>query len=185
MAAALYYKDKSGHEKINKTGNAFSGYSLRKEHVKESKKVYFTTSLFCDFLNCPRLLVPGCNLKFVFTKQNDDFLILNDTPEKKYRVKILELNMEYRSIEVAKDTFDRHQNRFKSMPALYPFHKVKLTHHTLPQNIREDTIENLITGTLPQQIFVLDESFAGKVKNNPYVFENFGLCSFTFKEMET
>ena len=92
--------------------------------------------------------------------------------------------MEYRSIEVAKDTFDRHQNRFKSMPALYPFHKVKLTHHTLPQNIKEHTIENLITGTLPQQIFVgfvLDESFAGKVKNNPYIFENFGLCSFTFK----
>ena len=183
MSAALYYKEKSGQEKITKDSTAFSGYSLRKEHVEKSKKVHFTTSLNCDFLNCPRLLPPGCNLRFVFTKQNDDFLILNEDA-KKYTVKIHDLSIEYRSVEVAKETFDRHENRFKTMNAIFPYHKVKLTHFTIPQNVQEYTIENLITGTLPQQIyvaFVLDESFSGKPSKNPYVFEHFDLNSFVFK----
>ena len=149
----MFYQDKSGQEALAKKGTAFSGYTLWSEHVLESKKVYFTTPLHCELLNSPRLLIPGCNLKFVFTKQNEDFLILTEITGKKFKIKMHELAIEYRSIEVSKDTLARHQTRIESMPALYPLNKIKIT-HTISQNIQDYTIENLVSGFLPQQIFV-------------------------------
>ena len=66
LAAALYYKDKAGNEEIVQKGTDYSGYQLRRNYVKKSSKTYFTTQLHCDFLNSPRLLIPGCNLRYFF-----------------------------------------------------------------------------------------------------------------------
>lgn len=49
---------------------------------------------------------------------------MNNTPGKKYKVKLFELTMEFRTVEVSDMTLSRHQNKIESIPALYPFHKV-------------------------------------------------------------
>ena len=59
-----------------------------------------------------------------------------------------------------------------------------MTHQTIPMNIQDYTIENLISGFLPQQIyccFVEDEAFSGKQNKNPYCFKSFDLNNFVFK----
>jgi len=59
-----------------------------------------------------------------------------------------------------------------------------VTHQTIPMNIQDYTIENLISGFLPQQIyccFVEDEAFSGKQNKNPYCFKSFDLNNFVFK----
>ena len=81
-------------------------------------------------------------------------MILNKDASKKYKIKIHELNIEYRSIEVSRETLSRHQKRFESIPALYPFHKVKMTYFTIPQNIQDYAIESMISGILPQQVVI-------------------------------
>ena len=51
-------------------------------------------------------------------------------------------------------------------------------------SIQDYTIENLVSGFLPQQIFccfVEDEAFSGKADKNPYFFQSFNLNNFVFK----
>ena len=174
LQTALFFKDKSGDEAIiEKDKSAFCGYQMRQKYVKESKRTYFTTALHCDFLNCPRLLAPGCNLKFILSRQNDSFVMLNKESSKNYKIKIHELSIEYRSIETSRETLLRHQKRFESMPALYPFHKVKITHHTIPQNVQDYAIETMVSGILPQQVVInllLTNLYRNVFINNVFLF---------------
>ena len=129
-------------------------------------------------------MLPGCNIRIVLTRQSDDFLILNNDASKKYKIKIHELSLEYRLVEVSRIRQQMHQNKLNTTEALYPFHKTKMSHITIPANIQDYSIENLVRGYLPQQVFccfVSDEGFSGSNKSNPYCFENFGLQSFVFK----
>ena len=131
----------------------------------------------------PRLLPPGCNLKLVFSRQRDDFVIMAKTNE--YKVKIKDLQLSVRKVKVAPTTVNIHNDRFRNGAlAIYPFHQAKLVHFTIPANVQNYSFETLDGGQLPQQIFVAftdEDSFSGKLTKNPYHFKHYNLSSFVFK----
>ena len=84
------------------------------------------------FYFSPRLLPPGCNLKLIFSRQRDDFVIMANS--NKYKIKIKDLQLSVRKVKVSSTTVNIHNDRFKSGAlAIYPFHQAKLLHFTIPQ----------------------------------------------------
>ena len=125
LKSSLYFKDEAGCEDENKTASSSetSGYLMRKALVTESKKFNVVSQLHLDFLNCPKLLPPGCNLKLYLTRQNDEFSIMAE--KGKYKINIIDLQLSYRKIKISSVTASIHNNKFKNGGiAIYPFHQV-------------------------------------------------------------
>ena len=186
LKTAMFYKDGAGTEDKNEfvAPDTQSGYVLRKKSVKNSKRCHITTQLHCDFMNCPRLLLPGCNVKILLSRQSDDFCLLTKDTAKKYKIKIHELKLSLRKVKVSPVRLKMHMDQIQTTDALYPFRQTRITTHLLANGTPSKNIEDLVRGPLPQQIFccmVDAANYTGSPTTNPFQFQNFGLNSWVFK----
>ena len=124
-------------------------------------------------------------MKLKFIRNSDNFVILADGPDDKYRIKILELYVEFRKIQVDTSILSREMQLFDSgKPYLMPFIQGKQVITTVPKGRLSFLQPELFTGPLPKQIiigFVSHASFNGTAKTNPYVFEHLNIRSLVFK----
>lgn len=190
LETALFNQDDADTAKAKKIVSTDdpdeSGYSRRKDRIKESKKCYFSTNLHCDFMNSVRLIPPGVNLKVILTRNSDKFCILADktTNQIQYKIKIIDLKLSIRKVRVSQEIMLKHMEQFKVSDALFPFHKAKITTHTIGSGVSQVEINDICTGPLPQQLcigMVDHEAFTGTQKSNPFVFEPFDCNGFVFK----
>jgi len=124
-------------------------------------------------------------MKLKFIRNSDNFVILANEVDDKYRIKILELYVEFRKIQVDTSILRREIQLFDSgKPYLIPFIQGKQVISTIPNGRLSYLQPELFTGPLPKQIiiaFVSHASFNGSPKTNPYVFENLKIRSLVFK----
>ena len=124
-------------------------------------------------------------MRLKFVRNSDNFVIISDKEDGKYKIKILELYVEFRKIQVDTSILRREMDRFaKGEPYLIPFIQGKQVVQTIPSGRLFYLQSELFTGPLPRQIivgFVSHESFNGSYRTNPYVFENLKISSLSFK----
>ena len=124
-------------------------------------------------------------MKLKFIRNNDNFVILSSDAEGKYKIKLLDLFVEFRKIVVDQSILRREIQLFDGgNPYLMQFIQGKHFVRTIPKNRWSYFESELITGPLPRQIiigFVSHESFNGSYRTNPYVFENLKIRSLAFK----
>ncbi len=124
-------------------------------------------------------------MKFKFIRNDDSFVILSSDPASKYKIKLLDLYVEFRKIVVDEPILRRELQLFDSgKPYLVHFTMGKQIVTTIPKGRYFYYQPELITGPLPKQViigFVSHEAYNGTYRTNPYVFENLKIRSLVFK----
>ena len=124
-------------------------------------------------------------MKIKFIRNNDDFVIMADAEDGTYKIKLLELFVEFRKITVDTPILRRELDALdRGEPYIMPFLQGKQIIHTIPQGRLSYLLQDLCTGPLPKQVlisFVSHDGYNGTLKKNPYVFENLNIRSLVFK----
>ena len=145
---------------------------------------YFFTTLN-PILFFSRFIPPGIHMKLRFIRNSDSFVILSNHPTKKYKIKLLDLYVEFRKLKVDEPILRRELQLFDSgKPFLVHFTQGKQIVDTIPKTRLFHHQPELITGPLPKQViigFVSHGAYNGSYKTNPYVFENLKISSLVFK----
>ena len=138
-----------------------------------------------DFLNSSRWIPPGVNLRLKFIRNDDDFVVVANANNGSYRIKILDLYVEFRKISVNIPIMKRQMDLLdKGHPYVMPFLQGKHFVHTIPESRLSYMLDDLCTGRLPKQLivsFVAHDSYNGSLKKNGYLFENMEINSLVFK----
>lgn len=160
-----------------------SGYEKRRLRVKESQIVPFGTDLHIDFLTCPRWLPPGVPMRMKFIRNDDNFVIISNGGE--YKIKLLELFIEFRKISPDTAVTKRELTALENgSPYRMPFYSTRFLMHTVPAARKSFSISNLMTGKLPQQIFLVfvkHSSYNSDLKKNGFIFENLKIQHLVWK----
>ena len=131
-----------------------------------------------------RFLPPGIHMKLKFIRNNDSFVILSNDAANKYKIKLLDLYVEFRKLVVDEPILRRELQLFDSgKPYLVHFTQGKLMVNTIPKARMSYYQPDLITGVLPKQIiigFVKHGAYNGSYGTNPYIFENLKIRSLVF-----
>ena len=124
-------------------------------------------------------------MKLKLIRNSDNFVIISGDAEGKYKIKLLDLYVEFRKIVVDQSILRRELQLFESgKPYLIQFIQGKQIVTTIPKGRWSYLQPELITGPLPRQIiigFVSHAAYNGSYKTNPYVFENLKIRSLVFK----
>ena len=124
-------------------------------------------------------------MKLKFIRNSDSFVILSSEQAGKYKIKILDLYVEFRKILVDEQILRRELQLFDSgKPYLVQFTQGKQYVTTIPKDRLSFYQPELITGPFPKQIiigFVSHGAYNGSYSTNPYVFENLKIRSLVFK----
>ena len=124
-------------------------------------------------------------MKLKFIRNSDNFVILSSENEGKYKIKLLDLYVEFRKIIVEQSILRREIQLFDSgNPYLIQFIQNKQIATTVPKGRLSYLQPELITGPLPRQViigFVSHAAYNGSYGTNPYVFKNLKIRSLVFK----
>lgn len=124
-------------------------------------------------------------MKLKFIRNSDSVVILSSEEAGKYKIKILDLYVEFRKILVDEQILRREMQLFDSgKPYLVHFTQGKQFVTTIPKARLSYFQSELITGPFPKQIiigFVSHGAYNGSYSTNPYVFENLKVRSLVFK----
>ena len=124
-------------------------------------------------------------MRLKFIGNNDNFVIIADKEDGFYKIKLLQLYVEFRKIKVDTSILAREMATLeRGEPYVIPFIQGKQVIHTVPSGRLSFMLSELFTGPLSKQViiaFVSHASFNGTCKKNPYVFENLNIKSLVFK----
>ena len=155
--------------------NETSGYSLRRELIKNSKDFHFVTKTCVDFFeNSEQHFAPGhppIILKFI--KNDDKFVIISNSGVE-YVLKLTELKLEVRAIsmheKITKGVLDA---QIGGRPFEMPFLQTRCFYHPIHKDSRSFIQYQTCTGRLPKKLIVGFVDHAA--------FENMDIDSFSFK----
>ena len=154
--------------------------SFKKRHaIAKDGKIYFSMILHLDFFQSTKLLLPKCELKLKFIRNEDNFSLLGATSASK--IKIHELKLLVRRITVDPDIASQIESKLEKTPAVYPIAQSKIKTFILNKGSKQERVSNIFRGNLPRSIivgFVNTSAYNGEISKNPFVFENFKLNYF-------
>ena len=124
-------------------------------------------------------------MKIKFIRNTDDFIIIANAPDGTYKIKLLELFVEFRKITADAPILRRELDALdRGEPYIMPFLQGKQIIHTIAEGRLSYMLHDLCGGLLPKQVlvsFVAHDSFNSSLKKNPYIFENLKISSLVFK----
>lgn len=154
--------------------------SFKKRHaIVKNGKIYFSMILHLDFFQSHKFLLPKCEIKLKFIRNEDNFSLLGATAITK--IKIHELKLLVRRITVDPDIVTKIESRLSKTPAIYPVAMSKIKNYIINKNSKTERISNIFRGILPRSIivtFVKSDAYNGVISSNPFVFEHFKLNYF-------
>ena len=170
-------KDKLGKENDFKLA---TNEIFKKRHdIAKAGKIHFSMILHLDFFQSTKLLLPKCEMKLKFIRNEDNFSLLGATSASK--IKIHELKLLVRRVTVDPDIVSKIESTLEKTPAVYPIAQSKIKTFILNKGAKTERVSNIFRGNLPRSIivgFVNNSAYNGVISKNPFVFENFKLNYF-------
>ena len=181
LKTSMYYKDTVDKENhVSLTGDS----AFKERHsVIQGKKIYFSSLIHVDLFQCNRLLIPGCQIKLKFIRNDDNFSLLSATAGAKIKIKNLYLSL--RRVTLDPKLHERNEKQLETTPAYYNITQSKIKTYVINSGTQSLTIPNIFRGNLPRSImfgFVDAKGFNGNIAVNPFTFENFKLKYFNLKK---
>ncbi len=178
LKARGYYPDSVGSATNTTAGSdETTGYSRRRELVKDNKKMYFECPLHASFFATgSRYLPPGVNVKIKLSRSPDAFTILaNVTKKNAYKLTIHDLVLRVKKIKVANAVLEAHARSFLKQNAILPFQKSYTRPFVIPSGITSYIVQNVVVGELPHTLLfgmVNATAMDGSPRLNPFVFNH-------------
>ena len=124
-------------------------------------------------------------MRLKMIRNDDDFVIIADSAQSVYKIKLLELFIEFRKIGVDAPIMKRELGALQSgKPYIMPFLQSKQLSYTINQGLSSFMMNDLCSGVLPTQLmvcFVRHDAFNSSAKKNGYIFENMNINKLVFK----
>jgi len=148
--------------------------SKRKDWIANSKKFQAYTFLASDFMSCDRLFPSTNKLTIKLYRAKDDFVLIQEaTDTGSYKIKITNIKLFARYLEIAPKIIERHLKQAETRPQFFPLVKSELKNFSQSSGSSAVTLHNIFTGALPKTVLVLfvkTSTFTGDKKTNPYNF---------------
>jgi hypothetical protein len=146
----------------------------------KSAKIEFETCIHADFFKIYRYLPNNCDVNIKFNRNSDSFSFFNVKGNiKSYSIKISDLILSVRRVELHPDVLRANEKLFKSNKlAVLPMDRNQIKTFVLPSGIGSQTLPSVIRGQLPRSVIigiVLGEAFNGSQFHNPFNFQNCNL----------
>ena len=151
----------------------------RKADITSSKTLDYSTKLRLGFLNQERMLLPGCSLKFRFTRSPDGFCLMaaDNTPTSV--VRLTKCTFMARLVQANPAILSAHnRNLLEGHEAVYPIRRAVTATYTVPPGTRSESRTIQVGGQCPERLFVglvAHDGVNGTYDHNPFAFKNFGV----------
>jgi hypothetical protein len=169
-----YTKETVGKENNFEIGTANEPnptFDIRKKRCES--KIYFSMILHIDLFQSERYLLPGCEIKLKFIRNDDKFSLLGNTLVTKIKVNELFLSIRRVTLDPVEDA--KINSDLEKGPAAYPIDQSRIKTFTIPSGLRNHNISQIFRGQLPRSLiigFVDTAAYDGAINKNPFVFEH-------------
>jgi hypothetical protein len=169
-----YTKETVGKENNFEIGTAAEPnptFDIRKKRCES--KIYFSMILHIDLFQSERYLLPGCEIKLKFIRNDDKFSLLGNTQVTKIKVNELFLSIRRVTLDPVEDA--KINSDLEKGPAAYPIDQSRIKTFTIPSGLRNHNISQIFRGQLPRSLiigFVDTAAYDGAINKNPFVFEH-------------
>ena len=173
MSASLWYQDLPGE--FDSAANP--SFIKRRNMCAGGKVLDLAGQLHCDLFNTSKFLLNDVDIRITLTKNNVGVCLLGEA-NTQAKIKILDATLWMRKARINPSILLAHAKSLNHHTAKYPYKRVEMHHHTIPQGTQQQTIENLFLGRIPSRLmvgFVEHAAFSGAMNKNPFNFQNFGL----------
>ena len=186
LTNALYYEDEAGRaEDMNLTQDLAAkkytnqGYLNRRSLIQGGKACEFIFPLNLDVLNVDNYFPPGLKITLTFTRNDDKWCLLSPEANPKYTIKLEEMYLAFEKLQLDPViTREHEQAMFRGAYARYGYKRNVIKKKTLVATERSFFWQNLFSGTLPSQVFMVMVDTAadqGAYNKNPFRFQHFGI----------
>jgi hypothetical protein len=133
--------------------------------------------LHCDILQSVKVIPGNTTLKFVLTRNNDNFSFIapDDTDVK---INIISLKLYIRKIVPTETIRKIHTATFEKTDAYLPFSRSVIKKHLINNGVTNVSLSGIFKGVLPRQIvmaIVKSTRIDGRKEENPFKFEHYSL----------
>ena len=153
----------------------------RRGWVSESKQCELMGALRLDFLNQPKYLFPGINVKISMQKHsNPRFSIVGGGGD--YRINIMQAKLYVRRVDVARSVLSGHIKGLQTQNMMYPYDRSQVVTYTIANGSLSHYKDNLFSNSLlPKLVIVGLVSQAGyngtEINSNAFNFHHFNVNS--------
>lgn len=154
---------------------------VRKGWIRESKPCELIGALRLDFLNQPKYLLPGVQVRIKLQRSKDKFALMNGGVGNPV-IRILASKLYVRRVKVAPSVALGHQKGLATKNAIYPYNRGQAISYSIPTGSISHFNDNLFsTKLLPKFVvvgFVKGTAYGGTIlANDPFKFEHFNVNS--------
>jgi hypothetical protein len=152
---------------------------IRKNWIKESRDLELVGALRLDFLNQPKYLIPGVNVRLTLTRNSDAFCLnsANGQP----RINLIKAMLLVRRVKVSPSVQIGHITGMIKKNAIYPYTKSQVVSYSISQGSLSYFKENLFgSSVLPKFVVVAmtkSLAYTGNFKEDPFNFDHFNVNS--------
>ena len=136
--------------------------------------------LCIDFLNQPKDIIGGIELKFKFIPSRPEFLFMCSDPKLIPSINYKDIILYGSEQTINTDvTIGIHQGLLMS-PARYAINNEEVRTHTIDQGTNIRNLDNILSGTLPRYVLLMfanNEAVAGSYTKNPFYFNHYNVGS--------
>lgn len=136
--------------------------------------------LHLDLTFQERLLIGGCELRIMLTRDNPQFYFQTGDGVKP-TLEIQESILYVHKTKATPALLAAHTRAHSINPVVYPISRNEIVLHNLSQGFIDATMDNVIRGQMPRRIFVSlvpQSTLRGNYRKNPYQFDHFDICYF-------
>ena len=151
----------------------------RKELIKESRSFELVGALRLDFLNQPKYLIPGVNVRIILQRSSDAFCMHNTAGAP--CITISKAMMLVRRVKVSPAVQARHLLGLGKKNAIYPYTRSQVVSYAISQGSLSYFKENLFSSSLLPKFVVVamvkSLGYTGSYAEEPFKFDHFNTNS--------
>ena len=176
-------------------GTTDNAFKKRLERCKKSKVFEVISKPSCDFCSIEKLIPPGINLRFNFTRAADE-LVLNCSKAQetalgntvKYKIHIVKAELHVKYLTLNSKIVDNIINTWRGRKMKLPITRTSWVTQTRPSGIRNLPWTQVYTGVLPKQLitcFLPTDQWNGKYSKHCFKFNHTNVEHFCVRKNGT
>ena len=179
LNAAGYFKHKAGSmDEILVAGDI--DYLARGKLFELSKWVDFEVILDEECLKTGKYLINNVDMSFRFTLNSDEFMIMTNNLNKRFKVETRNFKMKMTLVTVSSGVILGHANALQSGNALYAYMRCEMINHSIGKGESNVNIYNIARKSVPSRLvfgIVSAEAYNGSYSKNPFNFKPYDILS--------
>ena len=160
------------------------GFEMRKDLCSLSKVMEFYSPIHNDFFQTDKLMPPGFTWLLRFGRASDAFCLVAPTAAPVYKIKVVDMMLHVRYIELTDDLVHKHLKLFDSHNARTHITKTQIRTRTFSTGIYSASWPNMLNGVPPKSIVIgllQATAFNGVQNKHPFNFKTYDVSKVSLK----